>query len=188
VVVAYLVASRSALSYAVGEWARIWPLQTLVRALGAFFVRRNSGDPLYRQVLARYVQTATAAGVVQAVYPEGRLTRNGRLGPPRLGLISYMVSAFDPKGERDLVFIPVGLNFDRILEDRTLIREIEPEAVPRGLTGRVRTASQAAAVPPVRMRPCRGGHPTDELPEHRGRASVDPSGRTFYYSDYSSQI
>ena len=140
VVVAYLAASRSALSYAVGEWARIWPLQTLIRALGAFFVRRNSSDPLYRQVLARYVQVATAAGVVQAVYPEGRLTRDGRLGPPRLGLISYMVSAFDPEGERDLVFIPVGLNFDRVLEDRTLIRDLEPGTAPRGLVRRVRTA------------------------------------------------
>ena len=32
-----------------GEWARIWPLQSLVRAMGAYFVRRNSKDPLYRQ-------------------------------------------------------------------------------------------------------------------------------------------
>ena len=72
VIVAYFAAQRSALSYAVGEWARIWPLQALIRSLGAFFVRRDSRNPLYRQVLARYVQAATAAGVVQAVYPEGR--------------------------------------------------------------------------------------------------------------------
>ena len=70
VVVAYMAANRSALSYAVGEWARIWPLHTLIRMMGGFFVRRRSGNPLYRQVLARYVQMATAAGVVQAVYPE----------------------------------------------------------------------------------------------------------------------
>ena len=77
VLVAYLAASRSALSYAVGEWARIWPLQTLIRSLGAYFVRRRSGDPLYRRVLARYVQAATTGGVVQAVYPEGNLSRGG---------------------------------------------------------------------------------------------------------------
>ena len=88
-----------------GEWARIWPLQTLIRSLGAYFVRRRSGDPLYRRVLARYVQAATTGGVVQAVYPEGNLSRDGRLRQPRLGLISYMLSAFDPDGERDLVFI-----------------------------------------------------------------------------------
>ena len=48
VIVAYLAASRSALSYAVGEWARTWPLKALVKSLGAYFVRRNSHDVLYR--------------------------------------------------------------------------------------------------------------------------------------------
>ena len=135
VIVAYFAAQRSALSYAVGEWARVWPLQALVRSLGAYFVRRDSRNPLYRQVLARYVQAATAAGVVQAVYPEGGLSRDGRLRRPKLGLINYMVSAFDPAGERDLVFVPVGINYDRVLEDRTLVREREPRAAaPRSRT------------------------------------------------------
>ena len=122
VIVAYMAANRSALSYAVGEWARVWPLQALIRSLGAYFVRRNSNNRLYRRVLARYVQAATAGGVVQAVYPEGGLSRDGRMRPPRLGLISYMVSGFDPDGERDLVFVPVGINYDRVLEDRSLVR------------------------------------------------------------------
>ena len=126
VIVAYLAAGRSALSYAVGEWARIWPLRTLIRSLGAYFVRRRSDNPLYRQVLARYVQAATAGGVVQAIYPEGNLSRDGRLRRPRLGLVNYMVSAFDPEGERDLVFIPVGINYDRVLEDRVLVHELDP--------------------------------------------------------------
>ena len=34
VLVTWLVADRSALSYAVGEWARVWPLSGLVRAMG----------------------------------------------------------------------------------------------------------------------------------------------------------
>ena len=135
VIVAYFAAQRSALSYAVGEWARIWPLQALVRSLGAYFVRRDSRNPLYRQVLARYVQAATAAGVVQAVYPEGGLSRDGRLRRPKLGLINYMVAGFDPEGERDLVFVPVGINYDRVLEDRTLVRERDPKtAAPRSRT------------------------------------------------------
>jgi glycerol-3-phosphate O-acyltransferase len=128
VLVAYLAADRTALSYAVGEWARIWPLQTLIRATGAYFVRRNSRDPLYRRVLERYIQMATAAGVTQAVYPEGGLTRDGRLRPPKLGLLGYMLRTFDPEGERDLVFVPVGINYDRTLEDRTLLLDANPAA------------------------------------------------------------
>jgi glycerol-3-phosphate O-acyltransferase len=118
VLVTYLVSERSALSYAVGEWARVWALQSLIRAMGGYFVRRDSSSPLYRKVLARYVHMATASGVAQALFPEGGLTRDGHLRQPKLGILSYMVSAFDPQGARDVVFVPVGLNYDRVLEDR----------------------------------------------------------------------
>jgi glycerol-3-phosphate O-acyltransferase len=128
VLVAYLAAERAALSYAVGEWARIWPLQTLIRSMGAYFVRRNSKDPLYRKVLERYVAMATAAGVTQAVFPEGGLSRDGRLRPPKLGILGYMVRGFDPHGDRDIVFIPTGINYDRTLEDRSLLVEMDPSA------------------------------------------------------------
>jgi glycerol-3-phosphate O-acyltransferase len=134
ILVAHLAATRTALSYAVGEWARIWPLQTLIRSLGAYFVRRDSGDPLYRRVLARYINMAIQGGVVQAVYPEGGLSRDGRIRPPKLGLLAYMVAAFDPQGERDLVFVPVGINYDRVLEDRSLVRRLDPTSERRGRT------------------------------------------------------
>ena len=55
-------------SYAVGEWARVWLLQSLIRSMGAYFIRRDSRDALYRKVLSRYVHMATASGVVQAIF------------------------------------------------------------------------------------------------------------------------
>ncbi|MFQ5566955.1 MAG: 1-acyl-sn-glycerol-3-phosphate acyltransferase, partial [Paracoccaceae bacterium] len=128
--VTYLASTRSALSYAVGEWARIWPLSRIIRALGAYFIRRRSRDALYRRVLARYVRMATEAGVTQAIFPEGGLSRDGRLAPPKLGLLSYIVTGFDPAG-RDVVFIPVGLNYDRVLEDRVLVGSREKDGAPR---------------------------------------------------------
>jgi glycerol-3-phosphate O-acyltransferase len=135
ILVSFLAAERVALSYAVGEWARIWPLQGLIRAMGAYFVRRNSGDPLYRMVLQRYVQMATEGGVPQAMYPEGGLTVDGRLRTPKLGLLDYMLKGFNPEAERDLVFIPVGINYDRVIEDRTLLRKLDAAAPQRGLLG-----------------------------------------------------
>ena len=125
VLVAYLAAGRAALSYAVGEWARVWPLQQLIRSMGAYFIRRRSDNELYRRVLERYVAMATAEGVTQAMYPEGGLSRDGRLRPPKLGLLDYMLRGFDPRGERDLVFVPVGINYDRTLEDRSLLLEAD---------------------------------------------------------------
>ena len=121
VLVTYLAAERSALSYAVGEWARVWPLSRLIKAMGAYFIRRKSRNALYRRVLARYVQMATAAGVAQAVFPEGGLSLDGRVGPPKLGLLNYIVSEFVPGESRDVTFVPVGLNYDRVLEDRVLV-------------------------------------------------------------------
>ena len=120
VLVTWLVSQRSALSYAVGEWARIWPLSTLIRSMGAFFIRRKSRNALYRKVLARYVQMATQGGVAQAVFPEGGLSLDGKVALPKLGFLNYIVSGYQPGG-RDVVFIPVALNYDRVLEDRVLI-------------------------------------------------------------------
>jgi len=125
VLAAYLAADQTALSYAVGEWARLWPLSALIRAMGAYFVRRNSKDELYRRVLERYVAMATEAGVPQAVFPEGGLSRDGRIGKPRLGVLDYMMRGFHIDGERDLVFVPLGINYDRVLEDRTLLLSLE---------------------------------------------------------------
>lgn len=120
VLVTWLAAERSALAYAVGEWARVWPLQTLIRAMGGFFVRRKHLNPLYRRVLSRYVQMATEGGVTQAVFPEGRLSLDGKLGPPKLGILSYIIAGYQPGKSRDVVFVPVGLSYDRVLEDRVL--------------------------------------------------------------------
>ncbi len=151
VLVAFLAAERTALSYAVGEWARIWPLQGLIRSLGAYFVRRNSKDPLYRAVLQRYVQMATEAGVCQAVFPEGGLTIDGKLRPPKLGLLDYMVKNFDPNGERDLVFVPVGVNYDRVFEDRSLLLIQSQDVAPRGIFFAVFTMLKFVAKNIMRM-------------------------------------
>ncbi len=141
IVATYLAAERTALSYAVGEWARIWPLQQLIRLMGGYFVRRDSGDPLYRRVLEAYVQMAASGGVPQAVFPEGRLSRDGRLGPAKMGLLGYITKGFDPAADRNIVFIPVGINYDRVLEDRSLLRSAEQ--LPR--RGKLATLSTLAA-------------------------------------------
>src|SRR5688572_15878675 len=132
VLAGYLAADQAALSYAVGEWARLWPLSALIRAMGAYFVRRDSRDELYRRVLERYIAMATEAGVPQAVFPEGGLSRDGRMREPRLGVLDYMLRGFHVEGERDLVFVPLGINYDRVLEDRSLLASLEAKR-PGGL-------------------------------------------------------
>jgi len=191
VLVTYLAADRSALSYAVGEWARVWPLSALIKALGAYFIRRRQRGALYRQVLSTYVQKATGAGVAQAVFPEGGLSRDGRLGPPKLGILAYIVEGWR-KGDRDVVFVPVALNYDRVVEDRILIaagragsrqfRASAPEAVGfvlryfrRRLTGRVGRFGTAAVTfgHPLSLAEFAGGEEADLVPALAGRLFDD---------------
>ena len=139
ILVAHLARKRVALSYAVGEWAKVWPIQQLVRSLGAYFVRRGSGNELYRRVLERYVQIAVEGGAVQAIFPEGGLSRDGLLRQPKIGLLDYMLRAFDVRGGRDIVFVPVAMNYDRVLEDRTLLRDTDPATEPRSGLAALRT-------------------------------------------------
>ncbi len=126
ILVAFLAAEKTTLS-----WAKVWPLQALIRSMGAFFVRRKSGNPLYRRVLERYIHMATKEGVCQAVFLEGGLTRDGLLRPPKLGFVDYMLRSFKPGTDRDIIFIPVGINYDRTLEDRSLLRMLNPDAQKR---------------------------------------------------------
>lgn len=120
VLVTWLAAERSALSYAVGEWARVWPLSKLIKAMGAYFIRRKSRNDLYRRVLARYVGLATDGGVTQAMFPEGGLSLDGKLALPKLGLLKYIVEG-RTNTDRDVVFVPVAVNYDRVFEDRILV-------------------------------------------------------------------
>lgn len=120
VLVTWLAAEQSALSYAVGEWARVWPLSRLIKAMGAYFIRRKYRNALYRRVLARYVRMVTDGGVTQAMFPEGGLSLTGELTPPKHGLLKYIVED-RAEGARDVVFVPVALNYDRVFEDRILV-------------------------------------------------------------------
>src|SRR5947199_204298 len=67
--------------------------------------------------------------------------RHAALRRPKLGIFDYMLRSFDPvHGDRDLVFIPVGINYDRVLEDRTLLLDLQPERERRDRLFAARTA------------------------------------------------
>jgi glycerol-3-phosphate O-acyltransferase len=125
VLVSYALAGRVAISYAVGEWARAFPLEHIFKAFGSYFVRRRYREPLYHAVLERYVQLITREGVTQGIFLEGGLTRDGRLKPPKIGLLDYILGiARDPAYRSRMHVVPVAVNYDRVLEDRSLLAEL----------------------------------------------------------------
>lgn len=123
--VSYALAGQVAISYAVGEWARAFPLETIFKAFGSYFVRRRYREPLYHAVLERYVQLITREGVTQGIFLEGGLTRDGLLKSPKIGLLDYVLGiARDPTYRPRMFVVPVAVNYDRVLEDRSLLREL----------------------------------------------------------------
>ena len=97
VLVSYALAGKVALSYAVGEWARAFPLEHVFKVFGSYFVRRRYREPLYHAVLERYVQITASDGITQGIFLEGGLTRDGPLKPPKIGLLDYVLGiARDP--------------------------------------------------------------------------------------------
>jgi glycerol-3-phosphate O-acyltransferase len=135
VVASYALAGEVAISYAVGEWARVFPLEYLFKSFGSYFIRRRYREPLYHRVLERYVQLITRNGVTQGIFPEGGLTRDGRLRPAKVGLLDYVLGvAREPGFAERIHVIPVAVNYDRVLEDRTLLRELRTSdgAAPSG--------------------------------------------------------
>ena len=142
VVLAYVLAYGAHVSYAVGEWARVWPLEYVFKSFGSYFVRRGFREPLYHAVLERYVHLITKNRVTQGFFPEGRLSRDGRLAPPKLGLLDYVCrTLLDPEFTSDIWFVPVAINFDRVLEDRALIRELVDERDRPGRLSQVWTVA-----------------------------------------------
>jgi glycerol-3-phosphate O-acyltransferase len=126
VLVGYALSGRVAISYAVGEWARAFPLEYVFKSFGSYFIRRKFREPLYHTVLERYVQLITRNGVTQGIFPEGGLSRDGRLQPAKIGLLDYILGVAGEPGFRDRMYVvPVAINYDRVLEDRSLLRELQ---------------------------------------------------------------
>lgn len=126
VLVGYALSGQVAISYAVGEWARAFPLEQIFKAFGGYFVRRKHREKLYHTVLERYVQLITREGVTQGIFLEGGLTRDGKLRPPKIGLLDYVLGiGHDPAYHSRIHVIPVAINYDRVLEDRSLLRELD---------------------------------------------------------------
>src|SRR5256885_5465693 len=126
VLVGYVLSGQVAISYAVGEWARTFPLEYIFKSFGAYFIRRKYREKLYHTVLERYVQLITRNGVTQGIFLEGGLSRDGHLGQAKIGLLDYVLGVARDHQLTDKIFVvPVAVNYDRVLEDRSLLRELD---------------------------------------------------------------
>jgi glycerol-3-phosphate O-acyltransferase len=101
------------------------PFGFLFRRAGAFFLRRSFEDPLYKEVFRRYVGYLVREGFTQEFFIEGGRSRTGKSLAPRLGMLSWNIEAFIASGRRDLFFVPVAITYERLVEESSMVDELE---------------------------------------------------------------
>ncbi|MDP1651341.1 MAG: glycerol-3-phosphate 1-O-acyltransferase PlsB [Rhodocyclaceae bacterium] len=117
---------------AAGENLDLPVLGRILRGGGAFFLRRSfKGDPLYATVFAEYLHRMLAQGFPLEFFIEGGRSRNGRMLPPKAGLLAMTVQSFLRWHERPLVFVPVYLGYEKLPEGASFVGELSGQPKQR---------------------------------------------------------
>ena len=97
----------------------------ILRRGGAFFMRRSfTGNPLYSVVFKEYMAQLIDRGVPIEYFTEGTRSRTGRLLAPRGGLLSMTVRAFLRAPRRPVLFQPVYIGYEKLMEGKSYIGEL----------------------------------------------------------------
>jgi len=96
----------------------------LLRRGGAFFMRRSFNDPLYSTVFREYMSQLFAHGVSIEYFVEGGRSRTGRSLAPRGGLLSMTLRSFLREAQRPVMFQPVYIGYEKIMEGDSYIGEL----------------------------------------------------------------
>jgi glycerol-3-phosphate O-acyltransferase len=111
---------------AAGKNLSFWPLGPLFRSGGAFFIRRSfKGAILYSRVFAAYIHKLLEEGFNIEQFIEGGRSRTGKLLMPKLGLLSILLNAYKDGACDDMILVPVYIGYDRVLEEKSYLDELE---------------------------------------------------------------
>nr|XP_044606753.1 glycerol-3-phosphate acyltransferase 1, mitochondrial isoform X3 [Equus asinus] len=96
---------------------------TLIHKLGGFFIRRRLDetpdgrkDTLYRALLHGHIVELLRQQQFLEIFLEGTRSRSGKTSCARAGLLSVVVDTMSTKTIPDILIIPVGISYDRIIE------------------------------------------------------------------------
>jgi glycerol-3-phosphate O-acyltransferase len=119
-----------------------WPFGAIARRAGAFFIRRKvKGDRVYTAVLRAYLKLLLRDRFPQEFYVEGTRSRTGKLLFPKTGLVSMEVDAWLDGAADDVLFVPIAIDYERIIEGGSYVRELEGGEKPKeSLRGLLRAA------------------------------------------------
>lgn len=102
-----------------------WPVGSLLRRAGAFYLRRKfSGNPLYTAVFRAYLDVLISRGYSMQFFPEGGRSRTGRLLAPKTGMLSMSVQSFLRNPDKKVALVPVYIGYERVFEANSYAKEL----------------------------------------------------------------
>jgi len=110
-----------------------WPIGPIFRQAGAFFMRRTfKGNPLYGAVFTKYLEVLIREGYNLEFFIEGGRSRTGRLLMPKMGIVKIIVDCFERGAARDIMFVPIYIGYDQIIEEGEYLEEMHGDKNPKG--------------------------------------------------------
>ncbi|KAL9936933.1 hypothetical protein V8E36_004168 [Tilletia maclaganii] len=108
-----------------GENLDIPVVGDILRGGGAFFIRRTfAGDQLYPVVIREYIEQLLGAGKNLECFIEGTRSRTGKLLPPKIGILKYILEGYLAGRTTDVWICPVSLQYDGVIESETYVSEL----------------------------------------------------------------
>uniref|UniRef100_A0A0G4HW80 Phospholipid/glycerol acyltransferase domain-containing protein n=2 Tax=Chromera velia TaxID=505693 RepID=A0A0G4HW80_9ALVE len=109
------------------EFAKIGLINYVLRASGAFFIRRKlheDDSDLYPVILREYFKEITKSHGVIEFFLEGTRSRTGLLLEPKKGLLAMALDLLFSGEVPDVQLVPISISYERILEDQSFPREL----------------------------------------------------------------
>jgi glycerol-3-phosphate O-acyltransferase len=107
-----------------GENVAFWPIGPLGRRAGFIFIRRRFGtDPVYKFAMRSYLSYLVEKRFNLEWYLEGGRSRTGKLRPPMLGLLAYVVAAVQEHPGIDVTLVPTSIVYDQLAEVQAMAAE-----------------------------------------------------------------
>lgn len=92
-----------------------FPLGSVARRTGMVHIRRNTTDqPVYKFALRAFMRHLVGSNSNLIWSIEGGRTRTGKLRPPRLGLLRYVVDAVEQLDTASVLLVPVSILYDQL--------------------------------------------------------------------------
>lgn len=98
----------------------MWPATIIAKRAGLVFIRRSTrDDPIYPAMMRLYLGCLLERRANLEWYFEGGRTRTGKLRPPRMGVLRYLVDAYvenlaQPEADAPEVYVvPVSIVYDQ---------------------------------------------------------------------------